>query len=207
MSAITPNQARGVGFRMGQIMLLDPTTGYPVAPSTAAYLGVQLSAGKVLELNSPDVRRITHTGGDGVVGLDFLPPQEGLSGTLQVSGTDFDLDALLTGNLVHTVGESKRLLAETSLRGYEKDVLALFYQAALTGGRRSWRYFIMPAATIVPFQAGMDDNPEARRYAVIPHYTTADEFQVPYTALTQGATRAQLITGVARGKQIGRAHV
>lgn len=198
MTPITPNRSFGVGFRHGQIMLRD-ADGLPhVTSSTTPYYGLIIDSGKQLTINDPDVRRITHGGADTVVEYDVLPPNEAASAELQVAGSDFDLDAALTGNLVVTEGDSVRMLVNTDLKGYEKDCMFLAFQQSTKGGRR-WRYFVMPTGVIIPRAIGFDDNPEVRTYPVTPHYATQDEFGVAFTKLTTGGQRAQFITGISSG--------
>jgi hypothetical protein len=199
MTAITPNKSFGVGFRHGQIMVRD-ADGYPLAASaTIPYYGLFIETGKQLTVNDPDFRKITHVGADTVVQYDTLPPNEAASAELQVSGSDFDLDAALTGLVVHAMGESKRILINTDRKGYEKDVMFLAYQQSTVGGRR-WRYFVMPSGVIAPRAIGFDDNPEVRTYPVTPHYVTYNEFGVPFTVLATGAQRAQFASGVSAGQ-------
>jgi hypothetical protein len=201
MAQITPNKSFGIGFRHGQIMVRD-TDGYPLATSaTIPYYGLMLDTGKQLTITDPDFRKITHPGADTVQQYDTLPPIEAASAELQVAGADFDLDAALTGNTVFSMGESKRILVNSNLKGYEKDVMLLAYQQSTVGGRR-WRYFVMPSGVIAPRAIGFDDNPEVHTYPVTPHYVTYNEFGVAFTALANGGAKAQLITGVSAGRPI-----
>ena len=62
-------------LRNFQIFALD-ANGYPAAPDTTAYEGVQVIAAKTVGLTDPEPRRIPYTGDGQVFDVDVAPPLE-----------------------------------------------------------------------------------------------------------------------------------
>ena len=200
MSAINPT-GRGVGFRHGQIIGID-TDGYPAATLAATpYLGYDIQGARQLTLTVPDFRKITHIGDDRVLQLDALPPNEGITGVLQVSGSDDNIDVLTTGQKSFSLGDSPVFLVGTDKQGYEQQVIFLAYRQSLdfTGPRR-WEYYLCPKTLFVTKLPNFDDNPEIHEYSVIPQIVSAYPWGTAFSLTDEGATQAQVIRGLATGK-------
>src|SRR5574340_408944 len=90
----TSGKQLAVGMRYARAYALD-SNGYPLVSSTTVYEGLEFGGAKSFELNVPDARRIVHTGNDRVLALDYLPPNEPVSGVLRIARSEMDLNALL----------------------------------------------------------------------------------------------------------------
>lgn len=183
-----------VGLRSVTVFALD-ASGYPAASSTSAYEGTDFAGPKAFSLTIPEPRKITHTGGDRVLGVDFLPPLESASAELRVGRLDYDVIALLTGVKNYTLGENVGVAYGTDKQGSEPQVGLLLYQQslALPSGEQSWRAIMLPRAKVIPLPPGMSDNPEEVRFAVAPSVVGAHLWGAALTSVNDGATTAQVI--------------
>lgn len=198
----------GVGFRNAVIFPLT-TTGLPEpgAASATAYEGILVSGAKVLTINEPEPRRITHIGDDTVLTLDFLPPTEAATAELHTGKTNDPLDAAVSGVKAFTVGEMSMLGVATDQRGYEPQVGLIGYRqaqdtdpASATYGLRAWDFRIMPKAWLYTRDNGYNDQPEDRVYSVTPAYCSAHLWGTAFSAGTEGMLRSQMLRGVSFGK-------
>lgn len=186
-----------VGLRSVTLFALD-ANGYPsvtTAGSSGCYQGTDFAGPRAFDLTVPEPRKITHTGGDRVIGVDFLPPLESSSGTLTAGRLDYDVIALLTGVKNSTVGESVGVAYGTDKQGSEPQVGVLMYQQSLSlpSGEQSWRALIMPKAKAIPLPPGMNDNPAEVRFVTAPAIVQNHLWGAALTTALDGATSAQVI--------------
>jgi hypothetical protein len=184
------------------VFALD-SNGYPNAISaTTPYQGVSVVGARLVNINDPEPRRITHFGDDHILQLDVLPPQEAMTGELQTATVNDDLDALLANvNSFAVDTEIKGLLLNTEKKGSEPQVGVLGYRQSLdTNGNRVWRSIVFPKAVLVPRESNMDDNPEARSYPITPMIVTKHLWGTAFASGTEGATQAQAVRLVTAGK-------
>ncbi len=197
----------GVGLRNWQIMALD-ANGYPAASGTSAYEGVQISGARTLGLTDPEPRVIHHVGDDAVFNIDVIPPLEAMRGELVVSKINDVVDAILTGQESFAVGDDFQMFGEaTNQRGFENQVAAVVYQqaqdenpASASFGSRLWEFKIFPKVILFPRSGGMDDNPTAKPYTVVPQFVSKHLWGVSFADATEGFTRGQCVRGVGRYK-------
>ena len=198
----------GVGFRNCVVFPLTAAgLPEPGAAAAAAYEGIHVSGAKVLTINEPEPRRISHIGDDTVLTLDFLPPTEAASAELHSGKVNDILDAAIGGMKAFTVGEFAMLGVATDQRGYEPQVGLLAYRqaqdtdpASATFGLRTWDFRLMPKAWLYARDAGYNDQPEDRVYTVTPAYCTAHLWGTAFSTSTEGMLRSQMLRGVSFGK-------
>lgn len=197
---------QGVGFRHIQILALD-TSGYPAASSTTVYEGVQISGAKSLTINDPEPRQIVHTGDDRVLQLDVLPPTEPISGELNAGKANDTVDAILSPVKSATVGEAKIFAVGHDQRGNENQVAILAYRQSLEAdpsdanyGKRLWEFRLLPRAYVIQREGNLDENPEARTYAVRPQLATKHVWGASLSTATEGVSMAQAFRGISEYK-------
>lgn len=197
-----PSKKRsGVGFRYAALFALN-SSGYLNATSTTAYEGVQAEGAKVLTINDPEYRRISHAGDDRLLQFDALPALEGMTAELRLGRVSDDLDALVSGLTAFTVGEMNMLLGGvTDLSGFEPTLALLAFRQALDeAGNRVWESRLMPRITVAKRETGFDDNPEERAYTVTPGLATKHVWGTALATGTEGATQAQVVRAVSQYK-------
>lgn len=203
-----PNVIRsGVGFRHCQIFELDATTGIikPGAASATAYEGLQVGGVKRLTINDPEPRQVNHQGDDRIFAVDSLPATEPLTGELAVGKTNDTVDALLTGQLSYTVGETKMFGIQTNNRGDEVQVGMLAYRQTLdttpnAQQLRRWEFRFLPVTLLIPREGSLDENPEEKVYTIRPQVATKYPWGIAFANGTEGFTEAQAIRGIAQYK-------
>lgn len=196
-----------VGTRYVTFYALN-ASGRPAATSpTTPYAGIQAEAAKNLQLTVPEPRRITHAGDDRVQAVDSLPPLEGSSAELHIAKTNYTLQALLSGVLVRTIGESKGMLYATDQQGFEPIVGMLAYQQALEAsgsaglnGSRVWRDLWFPGVKAIQMPHGTDDNAADLIYRITPYIGNAYLWGEAFTLVSDGATQAQFGERMTDGK-------
>jgi hypothetical protein len=190
-----------VGLRRAVIFALD-AEGFPLASGTQAYEGIEVIGPKAFTLSVPDARRITHTGNDRVLAIDYLPPTEGVTGELRVAATDIPAKAVLTGVNVFTAGEASMLPWGTDQQGFETDVALLLFQQSLDAISKSrrWKFYLIPKARTIPSPASMDENPAEDRYQVAPNPTAYHLWGTALADNTEGATEMALAEGMATNR-------
>jgi hypothetical protein len=195
------NLHRAVGFRHCRIYKLD-ANGYLFANGATAYEGLELSGPKTLEVTKPESRQISHTGSDRVLAVDVLPTSDPVTAVITASGTDFDLEALISNVNVITQGEMKLLGQATDEQGDEPQVAILGFRQSLdgsTGGRR-WDLIWLPSARIIANGHMMNENPDEKTYNVYPTVVNKYPYGVDFAVGTEGYTEAQYIDGIAENK-------
>jgi len=113
-----------VGMRYGSVFQLN-SDALPMAPSTAAYEGLQFKGSKAWELTIPTPRVIVHTGDDRVQATDQLPSLDAATGILRVSRYDMSINSMVMNVNSFFIGEAQALSWWTDQQGEEADV-ALF---------------------------------------------------------------------------------
>ena len=196
----------GVGFRHIQILALD-ANGIPAATGTTAYSGIEIGGAKSLTITDPDPQQIVHYGDDNIFALDVLPAKEPISGEMKVGKQSDAVDEVLTGVKNVAVGEASVFPIGTNQRGNENQVLVLAYRQAVdtdpdsgTYGKRVWQMRIFPRCYVIPREAGFEDTPEDRSYAVRPQFVTKYPWGISFTTTAENIARAQGMRGVAEFK-------
>jgi len=202
MGATTGKQL-AVGLRHAVIFELD-TNGYPAATGTGAYEGFNVVGPKTYTLTIPDVRKITHTGADRALALDFLPSLEAMSAELQVANNDLPLNAVLTGVSTFVIGESTLMPWNTDQQGYEPTVAMLLYQQTLETSTklRNWRFHMIPKARVIPAPDGMNENAGVTKYSIAPSPSTKHIWGTALAVLTEGATESTVIEGQSEARPV-----
>lgn len=196
-----------VGTRFGVAFALD-SNGYPAATSAStAYEGIQFEGAKAFSLTVPSPKGITHFGDDRVLAVDFLPPTEAATAELTTAKGNMTLDALLSGVLAYTVGESKQILRATDKQGFEPTVGLLLFQQSLdaqisgaASGLRRWRGFIVPRAQAIPMTPGMGDSPQETKYALSLRIASKHIWGTAFATNLEGALEGQFAEIMTEGK-------
>src|SRR5262245_6187412 len=199
------NQKSGVGFRHCRIFALNSAGLLAASSHSTPYEGLQLSGVRSLTLPIPENQKINHYGDDRVFAIDQLPPTEGVSGTLVMGKNNFDVDALLTGQLVATIGEFKTFLRATDKQGFETQVCMMAWRQSLdtTPGASRLRYWdirILPVCQLIPINPELGANPEEKSYTVRPQVVPKYPRGIAFGTGTEGATEAQMIDATTVGK-------
>jgi hypothetical protein len=195
MTDVNAGRQYGVGARRAILFALN-ASGSPAATDTSPYSGVQIVGIKGFEPTQPDARKITHTGDDSPLQVDFLPPTEAMSGSMDVAEEDQAVLEILTGNKSVTLGEAKVQGLSTSNQGFESQVgLLIFQQSLSSAGARNWRWFLFPKAIVYPHEGGFNDNPAVHKFQVAPAVVSSHLWETAFAAATEGFTRAQGIIG------------
>lgn len=156
-----------VGLQFAGVYALNGTLIDPPVDDTF-YTGVEIVGPKTFTMNVPQARKITFTGNNVVLGVDYLPATEAMDGELSVSPSDLELIALLSGLAVQDVGPANGLPIATDKQGQEPQVGMIVYQQALSDGVRFWRTLLFPSAKCIYMPAGMGETPEDTKYKVGP---------------------------------------
>lgn len=182
------------GLRFANVYELN-VSGTPKAIATTYYEGYQFKGSTAFDLTVPDARKITGLGEDGVTQVVFLPPQEGVTGNLNVEAADPTLAAILDGTKVATIGEMSLVGLGTDKQGFEPQVALLLYQAArgLVTGKTYWHSFIIPSAQIVRKSGGMNADKAVTIYQIAPNRTTKHLWGVSFANATEGYLSGQVI--------------
>lgn len=190
--AATSGKQLSVGLRFVTAFELN-TNGRPKgASATTPYEGAQFSGAKAFTLTIPEPRKITHTGDDRVLAVDYLPPTDAPSAELRVSVNDYAAIALLTGINVGTVGEAKEIAFTTSKQGFEPQVGLMLYQQSLDSVTRirRWRSIVIPKAICIPRPGGMSENPDEMLFSVAPQIVSSRLWGLSLVLATDAYTDA-----------------
>jgi hypothetical protein len=193
-----------VGARSVTVFELD-STGLPKGTTAGSwYEGLTWSAFKAFELTKPNARRINHVGNDRLLALDFLPPLEGMAGTITTGADEFDVDALLLNTKKSTVGEGVYLVDGSDQQGFEPFVAIVCYQQAQSRvtKARNWRQWILPSTKCIPMPAGMGDNPTETKYEMGPSPVSTHIWGTAMSVSTDGATEGAVVRGQTVGKPV-----
>jgi hypothetical protein len=200
---VASGQQYSVGLRYATVFKLD-SNGYPLAGGVATIPteGYEFYGANAWELVIPDVRRINHAGNDRLMAMDFLPPIEGASATLQGSAQDEILDAMLTGVNTFHVGYMELLPVMTEQQGSEPDVALFLFQQSLDRATklRHYRFHIVPKARCTPLRAGMTDAPSVSRYSAIFNPTTKHLWGKSLDITVEGCTEMAMAEGMSQGR-------
>jgi hypothetical protein len=201
---ITPYQVSGSAIISGSTSVV--TAGATVSGSIG-YYGALHSGAKVLTINDPAPRIITHSGDDAPFALQVLPPTEVMSGELQIDKTNDIVDSIISGAKLVQIEESNLLHEGTNLRGFESQVAAIAYSASLDAdldsasfGSPEFDYRIFPKAVIFLRESGYGAEDNVRVYTFAPMFCTAYPWQIQYTIAVEGITRSQAIRGNGYGR-------
>ena len=199
--AATSGKFYPVGLRYAVAYALN-ANGRPNATATTVYEGVEIAGPKTFTLNVPEPRKIQHKGNDRVLAVDFLPPQEGISGELAASVYDYTMISLLSGITQGTVGEAKEVAYMTSKQGSEPQVGLMLYQQAedYTTGARRWRAFVLPKAILIPRPGGAAEQEQDYKYTIAPQIVNARLWGAQLVLATDGYTDCQIFEYMTEGK-------
>ena len=201
--AVVGNIRAHSGFRHAQVFALD-VDGYPAASDTNAYAGVHLEGAKVLEMNDPEPRQVTHSGDDTVFQLDMLPASEPLLGTLNTGKMNDTADAILSADNSFTVGEAKFMGINTDNKGNENQVAILAYSQAVDAGggaadgARRWESRLLPRALVARIEHGFAEETVNSVYNIYPQFVTKHLWGTDFSCNVEGFNRAQALRGVSQ---------
>jgi hypothetical protein len=201
MTASSGNQFH-VGTRKGYVFPLT-AAGVPAAASpTVVYEGIELSAIKGFDIQTPDSRRISHVGNDRVAAVDFLPSLEPVTGEIRVAPSLQTLNSTLTNVNKFAIGNAVGMPWQTEDQGTESDVGLVVFQQSLdvTTKLRAYRGLIVPRARAIPMLAGMNDNPGETRYSIIANPSTTHLWGTALATGTEGATEAAVLETMSAGR-------
>lgn len=200
---LASGQQYAVGLRYATVFQLD-SLGYPMAGGTPTIPteGYEFYGANAWELAIPDVRHISHAGNDRLMAMDFLPPIEGASATLQAAADDEILDAMLTGVNMFPVGYMELLPVMTEQQGSEPDVALFLFQQSLDRATklRHYRFHIIPKARVTPLRAGMTDAPAVSRYSAAFNPTTKHLWGTSLSLPVEGCTEMAMAEGMSQGR-------
>lgn len=190
-----------VGLRRAVLFALD-ANGYPAAPGTTVYEGIELVGPKAFALTIPEARRISHTGNDRVLALDYLPPLEGVSGELRVASNDLVAKALVSAVNTFVIGEANLMPWGTDKQGSEVDLGVLLFQQSLDTSTKSrrWKFYLLPKARVIPAPASMDENAAEDLYRMAPNPTTRHLWGTALANGTEGASEMSLAEGMSESR-------
>jgi hypothetical protein len=201
---ITPYLTSGSAIISGSTATL--AAGVTVSGSVG-YYGALHSGSKVLTVNDPTPRVITHVGDDSPFALQVLPPTEAMSGELQVDKTNDIVDLMASSSKLVTVGETNLFHEATNLRGFENSLACIAYAAGLDAdpdsanfGADLYDFRIFPKVKLFVRESGYSQEDNVRTYSFVPGFCTAYPWQVQYTVAVEGVTRSQVIRGDGYGK-------
>lgn len=196
----------GAGLRRVYIYELD-SAGIPKHASTTWYAGVDVQGARLLTVNVPQARRIPHIGNDRFQGYTVLPPTDGISAELRSGKKDISLEALLKGQNVVTVGETKWHGVNTDKDGDEIQVALLEYGAAedrddasAAKGALRWTSLLLPRATLYSRRGNADENAYEHIFDVTPYAVNQYPWGKAFAVGTEAYTEANALEGIHEGK-------
>jgi hypothetical protein len=223
--SVTLFELNTAGYPIGSLTL-EPIIPYTVSGSTISgstvavpagtavsgsvgYYGLIHSGAKMLTITDPTPRIIPHVGDDGVLALQVLPPLEPLTGELTVSKTNDPIDKIVSSAKLVQIGEKNLMGEATNLRGFENQVGALAYAAALdtdpnsaSFGASQWDFRLFPKANVFLRETGYGQEANERMYSFTPMYVTSYIWGTQFTVAIEGFTRAQVIRGNSQYKPL-----
>lgn len=194
-------QQYGVGLKYAAIFALN-SDQRPAATNTTAYMGVAFQGKRTFSFNVPEARRIDHFDGDNIDAVDYLSPNEAVTGELLAHGIDFTMDAAVSGLSTFNVGEMTMLVGGSDKDGEEPEVGLMLYQQALdkSGKTRHWVFVVFPRVKIHALPGGMDENPSETRYTFIANPVEKHLWGTTMSTSTEGASKASFTRGTAKYK-------
>lgn len=193
------------GHRYAAAYALDPSTGLIAPPAVdTPYYGASIKGSQAFQANFPPPRKITHTGNDRVLAIDWLPPLEAMDATIQAGATDYDLIATLSGVLVETVGTARLIPILTDKQGYEPSVGLHLFQQALDFdlGIRRWQSYLFSSAKAIFMPSSQTEAANVVQYAIAPTVSKKTLWGVTLTELANGAKSAQMGKMMTIGKML-----
>ncbi len=175
------------------------TDGTPNATDTTAYEGLQMKGFVSFEPTLPDARKITGLGEDGITQVAMLPPNESVSGVINVEASDPAISVLANGTKINTVGELSIMGVATDKQGFEPKVALMMYQEArgLDTGKVYWRHTFIPSTRLIEKSQGMGADKGTTVYQIAPNRVTAHIWGVPYSVADDGFTSSQMGSALA----------
>ena len=191
-----------IGMRFAAVFELDPVTGRPKATSATAYSGLRWDGPLAFDLTVPQARIIPHPGADRNLRTAILPTKEVSSAVLRVSDHRFDIQSVLSGIPVGSVGEAKEFPWIHSRQGYEPTVGLLLYQQSqdLDTGLLTWHSYIIPKCRCVAMPGSMNDNPGEITYQIAPTPSTQRLWGKTLTAVDDGYVDSAVFDYDSEGK-------
>ncbi len=182
------------GLRFANVFELN-SSGTPKASAATYYEGLQFYGSTAFELTVPEARKLTGLGEDGITTVVYLPPNEGVSGVLNVEAADPALAAVLDGTKVASLGEITLLGLGTNQQGFEPQVGLMFQQAArgLATGKTYWHSFWIPSAQVVRKSGGMNAEKAITNYQVAPNRTSKHLWGTSFSVSVEGFTASQVV--------------
>jgi hypothetical protein len=205
--AVPASVVMGAGLQSVYIYKIDPATGYiQLGTMAAPYAGYHVQGARVLTVNDPEARRITHVGDNRALGLTILPAIEFMSGELRTGKRNRIVDAVLAGINEITVGEAKFYGVGTDKRGQEAQVCLIACgnsqeadEGTATSGTKAWDSLILPKAQLMVREGSHDENALEMAYNIAPFTVTAYPWRMAFSASTEGYVQAAALTGISAG--------
>lgn len=171
------------------------------AVDTTVYEGLEIKGPRVFELTPAEPRLIVNPGSGRVMDTIYLPPNEANRAELRVGYNDQNVNAVLSGAKVVTVGESTMVPRGTDQQGSEPDVAMFVTQLAKDNNKLSrWHYYIIPRAKAIPMDSPMNESALEIRYSITMSPSTVHLWNHPFTVLDEGVLEAAYIDGMSEGK-------
>ena len=198
--AATTKVTSGAGLRRVQVYLLD-SSGHPSDDESgiAGYDGVEISGANAHEYTVPEFQRIVHIAKDRRAAQDILPPTDAMSYTVTSSKQDLDVDSILSGTSVATLGEAQMGGLSTSKMGDEPDVAVLVYRQALdtavgATNLRRWQLDMYPTGFLTPRGGGgAAGEGETQNYNGYPGVAAKSPWGIAFTEATNGFLSAEML--------------
>jgi hypothetical protein len=158
----------GFGVRRGRVYELDQY-GHPKATSTEPYIGLNLYGIRAFNLTDPPARIISHFDGDKVAQQQTFPPTDAASGSINIDGSDMDVNALVGNVTKRDISGIEILPSMTDQRGNEPLIGLLVYQAAKdSSGNIGWHTRIVPRTTAIRQDGSFGENNYETIYNLAP---------------------------------------
>lgn len=187
----------GFGTRKGIVYELDQY-GFPAAPDTSPYTGLEIYGIRGFEITYPEPRRIPHFNGDRVGLVQQFPSLDAPAGTITVDGNDLNLASILSAVKKSTISGMEIMPFLTDQQGSEPNVGLMVYQAAKkTTGVQGWHVQFIPSTSMIPRPGPYGDNNYETRYALAPSAVTHFPWGFDLSSVNDGATEAGIIDGFA----------
>ncbi len=195
----------GAGFRHARFFALGSDGAVVVATAGATgYEGMLAQGASSLTPNFAEPEVITHYGDDNVFAADTLPPTEVGTIDFKTSKSNLDLDAMLQGVKVNTIGDMQVMGMGTDQQGREPLVGLFAYRQALdtdesspTFGSRRWKYMVVPKAHAIPKGGAMEKSAgDENGYTIQPTPSKTHLWGAEYTKAADGYTRGKVSFGI-----------
>jgi hypothetical protein len=161
------------GLQRGVVYNLNEKGRPAAADDGLAYIGREIYATKLYNLNLPQSRRIPHTGNDRLLATQIFPTLEPATGELTVGAEDLAMIADLSGSVIKDFIGGKMLPHMTDLQGNEPNVGMILHQAALSRRQKAqgFHFHIIPNTKAVVRLPGAGEAPIDLVYDLAPNPT------------------------------------